>query len=160
MRAVSRVDRRLFAVASVSYRHFRDTMAVSALRVLDFGGIYGRAGLLRSCATDRARWERLGGGSLCQFAVAAAASGLMWANMLRPFQIGKARTSHDGASSWIRESRVASAQESWPACHFTNKNIELSMPASDRSPHQLVPRTPDATAHNAGSARRLTATSR
>jgi hypothetical protein len=32
--------------------------------------------------------------------------------MLRPFQVGKARTSHDRPWSWIRESRVASAQES------------------------------------------------
>src|SRR5829696_10582966 len=28
--------------------------------------------------------------------------------MLRPFQVGKARTSHDGPWSWIRASRVAS----------------------------------------------------
>jgi Berberine and berberine like len=52
--------------------------------------------------------------------VTAAASGLTWANLLRPFQVGKARTSQDGPSSWIREPRVVSAQESWPACHFTN----------------------------------------
>ena len=44
----------------------------------------------------------------------------MWANVLRLFQVGKARTSHEGPWSWIRESRVASAQESCPACHFTN----------------------------------------
>ena len=71
-------------------------------------------------------WEWLGG-SLRQFAEAAAASGLMWANMLRPFQLGKARTSHKGPWSWIRESRVASAQESWPACHFTNASASAVM---------------------------------
>jgi hypothetical protein len=77
-------------------------------------------------ASDRAHWEWLGGGSLHQFAVAAAA-GLMWANMLRPFQVGKARTSHEGPWSWIRESRVASPQESWPACHFTNASASAVM---------------------------------
>ena len=60
-------------------------------------------------------------------AVATLGSGLMWANMLRPFQVGKARTSHDGPSSWIRESRVASAQESCPACHFTNASASAVM---------------------------------
>src|ERR671919_660128 len=40
--------------------------------------------------------------------------------MLRPFHVGKALTSHDGPWSWIRESRVAPAQESCPACHLTN----------------------------------------
>jgi len=55
-----------------------------------------------------------------QVAAAAAGSGWMWANMLRPFHVGKARTSQDGPSSRIRASRVASAQDSCPACHFTN----------------------------------------
>ncbi len=36
----------------------------------------------------------------------------MWANMLRPYQLGKAPTSHKGPWSCIRASRVASAQES------------------------------------------------
>ncbi len=72
-----------------------------------------------------AKW--LGGGSLRQLAVAAAASGLMWANMLRPFQLGKARTSHEGPWSWIRESRVASSQDSCPACHFTNASASAVM---------------------------------
>jgi hypothetical protein len=62
-----------------------------------------------------------------QFAVAAAGSGLMWANMLRPFQLGKARTSHEGPWSWIRESRVASSQDNWPACHFTNASASAVM---------------------------------
>jgi hypothetical protein len=108
-------------------RHFRDTVAVSALRVPDFGGVHGGLDCCRSCASARARWEWLGGGSLLQFAVAAAVSGLMWANMLRPFQVGKARTSHEGPWSWIRESRVASAQGSWPACHFTNASASAVM---------------------------------
>jgi hypothetical protein len=81
----------------------------------------------RSCASDRAHWEWLSGGSLRQFAVAAAALGLMWANMLRRFQVGKADTSHEGPWSWIRESRVASAQDSWPACHFTNASASAVM---------------------------------
>jgi hypothetical protein len=62
-----------------------------------------------------------------QFAVTALASGLMWANMLRRFQVGKARTSHEGPSSRIRESRVASAHEIWPACHFTNASASAVM---------------------------------
>jgi hypothetical protein len=64
---------------------------------------------------------------LRQFAVAAAASGLMWANVLRPFQLGKARTSHNGPWSWTRESRMASAQDSCPACHFTNASASAVM---------------------------------
>ena len=79
------------------------------------------------CASDRAHWRWLGGRSLRQFVVAAAASGLMWANMLRPFQVGKARTSHEGPWSWIRESRVASFHESCPACHFTNASASAVM---------------------------------
>ena len=47
-----------------------------------------------------------------QFAVEAPATGVMWANMLRAFQVGKALISHDGPSSLIRESRRASAQRS------------------------------------------------
>jgi len=45
--------------------------------------------------------------------------GLISANMLRAFQVGKARTSHEGPWSWMRRSRVAAAQVSWPACHLT-----------------------------------------
>ncbi len=43
-------------------------------------------------------------------------TGLMWANMLRAFQVGKALTSDGEPSSWMRPSRVAWAQVSWPAC--------------------------------------------
>ena len=108
-------------------RHFRDTVAVSALRVPDFGGIHGSAGLLPLVCLRSRPLGVAGGGSLRQFAVAAAASGLMWANMLRPFQLGKARTSHKGPWSWIRESRVASSQDSCPACHFTNASASAVM---------------------------------
>ena len=80
----------------------------------------------RFCSRVRRPDRRLGG-SLRQFAVAAAAAGLMWANMLRPFQLGKARTSHKGPWSWIRESRVASSQDSCPACHFTNASASAVM---------------------------------
>jgi hypothetical protein len=45
--------------------------------------------------------------------------GLMSANMLRAFQVGKARTSHEGPWSWMRWSPVTAAQVSWPACHLT-----------------------------------------
>ena len=67
-------------------------------------------------------------------AVATLGSGLMWANMLRPFQLGKARTSHRGPWSWIRESRVASFQESCPACHFTNASASAVMKRSSSRP--------------------------
>jgi hypothetical protein len=39
--------------------------------------------------------------------------------MLRAFHVGKARTSDDGPQSWMRRSRTAAAQLSWPACHLT-----------------------------------------
>jgi hypothetical protein len=108
-------------------RHLRDTVAVFALGVLDLDASTAAPDCCRSRASDRAHWECFGGGSLRQFAVAAAASGLMWANMLRPFQLGKARTSHKGPWSWIRESRVASFQDSCPACHFTNASASAVM---------------------------------
>src|SRR4029453_10112134 len=60
-------------------------------------------------------------------AVAALGSRLMWANILRPFQVGKARTSHDGPSSWMRQSRDASVQVSWPACHLTKASAPAVM---------------------------------
>ena len=59
--------------------------------------------------------------------LALAATGLTWANMLRPFQLGKARTSHEGPSSWTRPSRVASAHDICPACHFTNASASAVM---------------------------------
>jgi hypothetical protein len=45
----------------------------------------------------------------CQPAALAAVreTGLMWANMLRAFQVGKALTSDGEPSSWMRPSRVA-----------------------------------------------------
>src|SRR3546814_1614562 len=46
-------------------------------------------------------------------------TGLMCANMLRAFQVGKALTSDGGPSSWMRPSPVAWDQVSWPACHLT-----------------------------------------
>src|SRR5215472_11755029 len=58
---------------------------------------------------------------------ATVGSGLMWANMLRAFQVGKARTSHVGPWSWMRESRVAWVQVSWPACHLTNDSASAVM---------------------------------
>ncbi len=65
----------------------------------------------------------------CQAAGLAAIpeTGLMWAKVLRAFQVGKARTSHEGPSRRIRELRVATSQESWPACHFTNASASAVM---------------------------------
>ena len=40
-------------------------------------------------------------------------TGLMWANMLRAFQVGKALTSDGEPSIWMRFSRVAWAQVKW-----------------------------------------------
>jgi len=57
----------------------------------------------------------------------AAGCGLMCANMLRPFQLGKARASQEGPSRRMRESRVASAHETWPACHFTKASASAVM---------------------------------
>src|SRR5262245_59750449 len=50
--------------------------------------------------------------------VAVRETGVMWANMLRAFQVGKALISDGGPSSWMRPSRVAWAQVTWPACHL------------------------------------------
>ncbi len=65
----------------------------------------------------------------CQAAELAAVreTGLMWAKALRAFQVGKARTSHEGPWSWMRRSRVASAQLSWPACHLTKASDSAVM---------------------------------
>ena len=68
--------------------------------------------------------QRIAGGVL-----AVLGSGLMRANMLRAFHCGKARTSHDGPSSRIREPRVASAR-SCPACHLTNASASAVMKRS------------------------------
>src|SRR5262245_57524814 len=54
-------------------------------------------------------------------------AGLMWANMLRAFQVGKALTSDGWPSSWMRSSRVAWAQVSWPACHLTKASASAVM---------------------------------
>src|SRR5262247_4948738 len=71
-------------------------------------------------------------------AVATLGSGLMWANMLRAFQLGKARTSHDGPWSWMRESRVASVQVSWPACHLTKASASAVMYRSSSRPGYVL----------------------
>jgi hypothetical protein len=74
-------------------------------------------------------WVRPGVGRRCQAAECAAVrgTGLMWANALRAFQVGKARTSHEGPRSWMRRSRAASAQLSWPACHLTKASASAVM---------------------------------
>jgi hypothetical protein len=59
--------------------------------------------------------------------VAVPETGLMWANMLRAFQVGKALTSDGRPSSWMRPSRVACAQVSWPACHLTKASASAVM---------------------------------
>ena len=58
---------------------------------------------------------------------AVRGTGLMWAKALRAFQAGKARTSPEGPWSWMRPSRVASAQVSWPACHLTKASASAVM---------------------------------
>ena len=71
-------------------------------------------------------WEARRG---CQPAalVAVRETGLMWANMLRAFHVGKALTSDGEPSSWMRPSRVAWAQVSWPACHLTKASASAVM---------------------------------
>src|SRR5262245_5114140 len=59
--------------------------------------------------------------------VTMADTGLMWANMLRAFHVGKARTSDGEPSSWMRPSRVAWAHASWPACHLTKASASAVM---------------------------------
>jgi hypothetical protein len=54
-------------------------------------------------------------------------TGLMCANMLRAFQVGKALTSDGGPSSWMRPPPVAWAQVSWPACHLTKASASAVM---------------------------------
>ena len=84
----------------------------------------GPPGLLDGTALD-VEHRALGRGP--QFAVAVPGTGLMWANMLRAFQVGKARVSHVGPSSRMRESMSASAQVSWPACHLTKASASAVM---------------------------------
>ena len=59
--------------------------------------------------------------------VAVRETGLMWANMLRAFQVGNALTSDGEPSIWMRPSRVAWAQVRWPACHLTNASASAVM---------------------------------
>src|SRR6187397_2988108 len=59
--------------------------------------------------------------------VAVRETGLMWANMLRVFQVGKALTSDGAPSSWMRPSRMAWAQVRWPACHLTKASASAVM---------------------------------
>jgi hypothetical protein len=54
-------------------------------------------------------------------------TGLMCANMLRAFQVGKAFTSAGEPSSRIRSSRLACAQLSCPACHLTKASASAVM---------------------------------
>jgi hypothetical protein len=54
-------------------------------------------------------------------------TGLMWANMLRAFQVGKALTSDGGPLTWMRPSCVACAQVSRPACHLTKASASAVM---------------------------------
>ena len=59
--------------------------------------------------------------------VAVRNTGLMWANMLRAFQVGNTLTSDGEPSIWMRPSRVAWAQVRWPACHLTNASASAVM---------------------------------
>jgi hypothetical protein len=54
----------------------------------------------------------------------------MWANALRAFQLGKARAGNGSPSTWMRASRMASAQARWPACHLTNASTSVVMERS------------------------------
>src|SRR5262245_6835620 len=59
--------------------------------------------------------------------VAVRETGLMWANMLRAFQVGKSLTSDGEPSSWMRPSRVTWPHESCPACHLTKASASAVM---------------------------------
>ena len=59
--------------------------------------------------------------------VAVRETGVMWANMLRAFQVGNALTSDGEPSSRMRPLRTASAQASWPACHLTKASASAVM---------------------------------
>jgi hypothetical protein len=54
-------------------------------------------------------------------------TGLMWANLLRAFQVGKALASDEGPSSWMLPSRMAWAQVRRPACHLTKASASAVM---------------------------------
>ena len=78
-----------------------------------------------SAVRYRSEWPRRG----CHPAglVGVRETGLMWANMLRAFQVGKALTSDGEPSIWMRFLRVAWAQVSWPACHLTKASASAVM---------------------------------
>ena len=86
-----------------------------------------------SCGGPRQQFRgaRLGPGARlrCQAAEPTAVReiGLMWAKALRAFHVGKARTSPEGPWSWMRRSRIASAQVSCPACHLTKASDSAVM---------------------------------
>ena len=92
------------------------------------GAVYRRAhrnfygNLCMNAGTNWARWRRQREGL-----VAVLETGLMWANMLRAFQVGKALTSDGRPSSSMRPSRVAWAQVSCPACHLTKASASAVM---------------------------------
>jgi hypothetical protein len=70
------------------------------------------------CHSIREKRETAGQALVPECAKARVA-GLTCAKALRAFQVGKARTSHDGPWSRMRRSRGASAQPSRPACPLT-----------------------------------------
>src|SRR4030095_6204738 len=76
----------------------------------------------------------------CQLAelVAVRGTGLMWANMLRAFPVGEALTREGRPSSWMRPSRVAWAQVSWPACHLTKASASAVMYRSASRPGYVL----------------------
>src|SRR5688572_9195662 len=86
----------------------------------------GEGDCSHSCGDTVPQWEAV---RPCQSAGLAGVreTGLMWANMLRAFQVGKALTSDEEPRSWMRSSRVAWAQVSWPACHLTKASASAVM---------------------------------
>ena len=54
--------------------------------------------------------------------------------MLRAFHVGNALISDGEPSSWMRSSRMAWAQLSWPACHLTKASASAVMKRSSSKP--------------------------
>ena len=104
--------------------HHRTTARAAGCSAMTFVGTGAAVAIQAAVPRRNGRVRRR-----CQPArpTAVRETGLMWAKALRAFQVGKARTSHEGPWSWMRRSRVASAQVSCPACHLTKASASAVM---------------------------------
>ena len=80
-----------------------------------------------ACRGVRPLFQKKGPDPFYEGSVAVRETGLMCANMLRAFHVGKASTSDGEPSSRMRSSRLAWPQVRWPACHLTNASASAVM---------------------------------